>query len=47
MSIISTLGVTILSPTTEIKFVLYYQCTVGEPVWNDKASMYLHIALVY
>ena len=39
-----TLGVTILASTTEIKIVLYSQCTVGAPLWRAKASMYLWIA---
>ena len=26
--------------------MLYFQCTVGAPVWSAKASMYLRIALV-
>ena len=29
-----------------MKLVLYYQFTVGVPVWIDKASMYLRKALV-
>ena len=33
------LGVNILDSTTEIKMVLYYQCTVGAPMWSAKASM--------
>ena len=41
-----TIEVNILASTTEIKLVLYSQCTVGEPVWIDKASMYLRITLV-
>ena len=40
-----TPGVTNLDATTEIKLVLYYQFTVGEPVWSDKASIYRQIAL--
>ena len=40
-----TLGVTILASTTEIQFVLYYQCTVGAPVWSAQDSMYLQIPL--
>ena len=28
------------------KLVLYYQCTVGAPVWSAKACMYLPIELV-
>ena len=47
MSICLTLGVTILSSTTEIKPVLSYQYTVGDPVWSAKASMYLWIALFF
>ena len=46
ISVCLTLGVTILDSTTEIKIVLYYQCTVVVPVWSDKASVYLHITLV-
>ena len=46
MSMCLALGVTILASTTEIKLVLSSQCTVGEPVWNDRASMYLQITLV-
>ena len=42
-----TPGVTILASTTEIHLVLYSQCTVGAPVWIDKASMYLRITLVF
>ena len=42
-----TLGVTILASTTEIQLVLYSQCTVGAPVWSDKASMYLQVNLVF
>ena len=40
-----TLEVTILDSTTEIYFVLSSQCTIGAPVWSDKASMYLRITL--
>ena len=42
-----TLGVTILASTTDIKIALYYQCTVGAPVWSDKTSMYLWTTLVF
>ena len=42
-----TLGVTILAPTTKIKIVLSYKCTVGAPVRSAKAFMYLRIALVF
>ena len=42
-----TIEVNILASTTEIKLVFYSQCTVGEPVWIDKASMYLRITLVF
>ena len=42
-----TLGVTILSSTTETKLVLSSQCTVGAPVWSAKSSMYLRITLVF
>ena len=42
-----TLGVTILTSTTEIQLVLSSQCTVGSPVWSAKASMYLRINLVF
>ena len=41
-----TLGVTVLASTTQIQLVLYYQCTVCAPVWIDKASVYIRIALV-
>ena len=42
-----TLCVTILASTTEIKLVLYSQCTVVAPVWSAKASIYLQINLVF
>ena len=35
----STIGVTILDSTKEIKLVLSPQCYVGAPVWSAKASM--------
>ena len=38
-----TLGVTILSSTTEIQIGLYSHCNVGAPVWSAKDCMYLHI----
>ena len=41
-----TLGVNILVLTTEIQFVLSYQCTFGTLVWRAKASMHLLITLV-
>ena len=47
ISMCLTLGVTILSSTTEIRLVLYSQCYVGAPVWSAKASMYLRITLVF
>ena len=47
ISMCLTLGVTILSWTTEIQLVLYYQCTVGAPVWIAKYSIYLLIALFF
>ena len=47
MSIRLTIGVTTLASTSEIQLVLYYQCTVGEPVCIDKASMYIRTALVF
>ena len=46
ISMCLTLGVTILDSTTEIQLVLSSQCTVGSPVWNAKAPMYLWITLV-
>ena len=42
-----TLGVTILASTTEIKLVLYSQCTVGAPVWSARYYMYLQTTLVF
>ena len=45
MSTCLTLGVTILASTTEIKAAFSSQCTVGEPVWSAKDSMYLLMAL--
>ena len=33
------IGVTLLASITEIQRVLSYQCTVGEPVLIDNASM--------
>ena len=42
-----TLRVTILDSKTAIQLVLYSQCTVGEPVWSDRASIYLRIILVF
>ena len=47
MSICLTQGVTLLASTTEIKLVLSYQFNVGAPVWRDKASIYLLIALFF
>ena len=41
-----TLGVAILSSTTEIQLVLSSQCTVCAPVWSDKSSMYLRITFI-
>ena len=41
------IGVTILASTIEIKIMLYFQCTGGEPVWIDKASMHIRITLVF
>ena len=40
-----TLGVTILSSTTERQLLLYSQCTVGALVWSAKVSAKLHIDL--
>ena len=40
------IGVTIITSTTEMKIVLYYQCTVGAPVWSARVSMDLRIKLV-
>ena len=42
-----SIGETILASITEIETVLSSQSTVGAPVWNAKASMYLHTALVF
>ena len=42
-----TLGVTLLSSTKEIQLVLSFQYTVGAPVWNAKASMYLRIIFFF
>ena len=42
-----TLGVTLLASTKEIQLVLYYQCTVGAPVWSANVSMYLRINLFF
>ena len=42
-----TISVTILDSKTAIKYVLYYQSTVGAAVWRAKASMYLQISLVF
>ena len=47
ISICLTLGVTILSSTTDIQRVLSYQCSFGAPVWSDKSSTYLRITLVF
>ena len=47
VSICLTLGVTILASTTEIKIMLYSQCTVVAPVWSARDSMYLWITLVF
>ena len=41
------IGETILASIREIKIHLSSQCNVGAPVWNSKASMYLHTALVF
>ena len=46
ISIFKTIGVTLLCSTTEIQLVLSSQCSVGEPVWSAKASIYLEITLV-
>ena len=43
----STIGVTISDSTTEIKLLLYSQCTVGATLQSEKASMYRRIALVF
>ena len=40
------LGVTLLDSTTEIQLVLYYQCTIGAPLYSARASKYLRIIFV-
>ena len=47
MSTCLTIGLTILASTKDIQLVLSSQCTVGEPVWSYKASMYLQIDLFF
>ena len=39
------IGVNLLASTTDIQLVFSSQCTVGAPVWSDKASMYIRITL--
>ena len=41
-----TLIVSILASTIEMQLLLSSQCTVGEPVWSAKSSMYIWIILV-
>ena len=41
-----SIGVNILSSTTEIQLVLYSQCTVGAPVCSDRSYVYIQITLV-
>ena len=47
IKIFLTLGVNILSSTTDIQVVLSYQCTVRVLVCNAKAPMYLRIIFVF
>ena len=42
-----TIGVNILSSTTEIQLVLSYQCTVFATVWSAKDSIHLQIFFVF